>query len=111
MLYSQWNKGEQHLAFRKLGVLSEHSFDLSSSWFGSGWCPNLLKNSSVKTVKGSTIGFTVLFALALKCFDWKQLESRVFFLLHEYSGHNTDPDGPKCSNKCGGCPLFSLTPE
>lgn len=93
------------------GLLSEHSFDLSSSWFGSGLCPNLLKNSSVRTVKGSTIGFTVLFPLAVKCFGWKQLGSEAFFLLHAYSGHNTHPNEPKCSYKCGGHPLFILTPE
>lgn len=84
---------------------------LSFSWFGSGLCPNLLKTRSVRTVKGSPIGFTVFFPLTVKCFDWKQLGSEAFSLLHAYSGHNTDPDGPESSNKYGWHPLFILTPE
>jgi len=55
----------------------------SSRWFGSGLYPNLLKTSSVKTVKGSSIGFTVLFPLTVNRFDWKQFGSEaIFYYMH-----------------------------
>lgn len=91
------------------GLLSEHSFDLSSSWFGSGLCPNLLKNSSVRTVEGRTIGFTVLFPLTVKCFDWKQLGSGAFFYYIHIQATELIPTGLSAAiNVVGVLCLFSL---
>lgn len=92
------------------GLLSEHSFDLSFSWFGSGLCPNLLQKYSVRTVKGSTIGFTVFFPLAVKCFDWKQLGLRAFFFyLMQIQATALIPTGLSAAiNLVGTRCLFSL---
>lgn len=91
------------------GLLSERRFDLSSSWFGSGLCPNLLKNSSVRTVKGRTIGFTVLFPLTVKCFDWKQLGSGAFFYYIHIQATELTPTGLSAAiNVVGVLCLFSL---
>lgn len=78
-LRNKKNNGKEHTGLsQNYGLFSERSFDLNSSWFGPNLHPNLSKTSSVKTVKGSGITFTVLFPFTVKCFDWKQFESEAF---------------------------------